>query len=124
MILAVAIGGALGAVCRFLLTFVDRHYIGYGFPLGTVIVNALGSLLLGVILEASALSWSPSAEMRAFLIVGILGAFTTFSTFSLDAVTLWTRGEFILAGMYVAGSVILGITGFLVGVFLTRVTIT
>ena len=119
-ILAVAAGGALGAVGRFLITSGSGYFLGYGFPFGTVIVNVLGSFALGVLIEVSALAWSPSAELRAFLVAGVLGAFTTFSTFSLDAVNLWTRGDFLLASMYIAGSVLFGIIGLLAGMFLTR----
>ena len=122
IILAVAAGGALGAVGRFLLTFGAGHFLGYGFPFGTTMVNVIGSFVLGIIIEAStsALAWSLSAEVRAFLVVGVLGAFTTFSTFSLDAVTLWTRGDYVLAGLYTAGSVLFAILGFLTGMFLTK----
>ena len=119
-ILAVAAGGALGAVGRFLITSGAGYFLGYGLPFGTVIVNVLGSFALGVLIEVSAFAWSPSAELRAFLVAGVLGAFTTFSTFSLDAVSLWTRGDFLLAGMYVAGSVLFGIIGLLAGMFLTK----
>ena len=119
-ILAVAAGGALGAVGRFLITSGGGHFFGYGFPFSTIIVNVLGSFALGVLIEVSALAWSPSTELRAFFVVGVLGAFTTFSTFSLDTVSLWTRGDFLLAGMYMAGSVLFGIIGLLAGMFLTR----
>ena len=119
-ILAVAAGGALGAVGRFLITSGGEYFLGYGFPFGTVIVNVLGSFALGILIEVSTFAWSPSAELRAFLVAGVLGAFTTFSTFSLDAVSLWTRGDFLLAGMYMAGSVLFGITGLLAGMFLTK----
>ena len=119
-ILTVAAGGALGAVGRFLITSWGGYFFGYGFPFGTVIVNVLGSFALGVLVEVSALAWSPSAELRAFLVAGVLGAFTTFSTFSLDAVSLWTRGDFLLGGMYMAGSVLFGIIGLLAGMFLTK----
>ena len=124
IILAVAAGGALGAVGRFLLTFGAGHFFGHGFPFGTVIVNVLGSFVLGMLIESSTSAWSLSAEVRAFLVVGFLGAFTTFSTFSLDAVTLWTRGDFALAGLYTVGSVLFAILGFLAGMFLTKALVT
>ena len=122
IILAVAAGGALGAVGRLLLTSGAGHFLGHGFPFGTTIVNVLGSFVLGILMELStlALAWSLSAEVRAFLVVGVLGAFTTFSTFSLDAVTLWTRGDLVLAVLYTAGSVLFAILGFLTGMFLTK----
>ena len=83
-ILAVAAGGALGAVARFLVSSGTGYLFGYGFPFGTLIVNVLGSFALGVLIQVTAFAWSPSAEVRAFVVVGVLGAFTTFSTFSLD----------------------------------------
>ncbi len=123
-ILAVAAGGALGAVARFLVSCGTGYLFGYGFPFGTLIVNVLGSFALGVLIQVTALAWSPSAEVRAFVVVGVLGAFTTFSTFSLDAVTLWTRGDLVPAVMYMVGSVLFGITGFLTGMFLTKALVT
>ena len=123
-ILAVAAGGALGALGRFLVSFGAGHFLGYGFPFGTFIVNVLGSFALGVLIEASAWAWSPSAEVRAFLMVGVLGAFTTFSSFSLDTVNLWTRGDLVPAVMYMAGSVLLGVMGFLAGMSLTKAVLT
>ena len=123
-ILAVAAGGALGAVARFLVSSGAGYLFGYGFPFGTLIVNVLGSFGLGVLIQITALAWSPSAEVRAFVVVGVLGGFTTFSTFSLDAVTLWTRGDLVPAVMYMVGSVLFGITGFLTGMFLTKALVT
>ena len=120
MIFAVAAGGALGAVGRFLLSSGTGQWLGHGFPFGTLIANIVGSFLLGILLEISAMTWTPSPELRAFLSVGFLGAFTTFSTFSLDAVTLWQRGELMTAGIYVGGSVLIGISGFLLGVFMVK----
>ena len=120
MILAVAAGGAMGAVARYLTGTAMAQLLGHGWPYGTFAVNMIGSLAMGMLIEAMALVWSPSAEMRALLVTGVLGAFTTFSTFSLDAVTLWQRGDQEGAGLYVAGSVVLGIGGFLLGMRLMR----
>lgn len=120
MIFAVAAGGALGAVGRFLLSSGTSQWLGHGFPFGTLIANIVGSFLLGILLELSAMTWTPSPEFRAFLSVGFLGAFTTFSTFSLDAVTLWQRGELMTVGIYVGGSVLIGISGFLLGIFMVK----
>ena len=96
-ILAVAAGGALGAVARFLVSFGAEPLLGYWFPFGTFIVNVIGSLALGVLIQLTSLAWSPSAEVRAFLVVGVLGAFTTFSTFSVETVTLLQQGQARLA---------------------------
>ena len=120
MILAVAAGGAMGAVARYLTGTAMTQLLGHGWPYGTFAVNITGSLVMGMLVEAMALVWAPSAEMRVLLMTGVLGAFTTFSTFSLDAVTLWQRGQQEGAGLYVAGSVVLGIGGFLLGMRLMR----
>jgi CrcB protein len=70
------------------------------------------------------LAWSPSEEMRAFLAAGVLGAFTTFSTFSMDTVVLWERGEFVGAGIYVVCSVALGVCGLIAGMSVFRAILT
>lgn len=112
MIFTVAAGGAFGAVARYLVvTGVGRWLGPHDFPWGTLAVNVVGSVLMGVLIELMALVWSPSQEMRAFLVIGVLGAFTTFSTFSLDVVSLAERGQALYLAVYVAGSVILCVGG-------------
>ena len=120
MLVAVAAGGALGAVGRYLV----MSGVGHGFPHGTLAVNLIGSFALGALIEISALAWSPSEEMRAFLAAGVLGAFTTFSTFSMDTVVLWERGEFVGAGIYVVCSVALGVCGLIAGMSVFRAILT
>ena len=105
LLIAVAAGGALGAVGRFLVMSGVGHWVGIAFPWGTLVVNVIGSFALGALIEIMALAWSPSETLRAFLVVGVLGAFTTFSTFSLDVVVLMQRGEAISVALYVAASV-------------------
>ncbi|MBO6521020.1 MAG: fluoride efflux transporter CrcB [Rhodospirillales bacterium] len=124
MIVFVAAGGALGAVGRYGVVSLAGALIGHGFPYGTVIVNIVGSFVLGAVIETSALMWSPSPEIRAMIVVGVLGAFTTFSTFSLDVVTLVTRGENVHAMLYVIVSVVASIAALWGGMALTRVLIT
>jgi len=119
-ILAIALGGAVGAVGRYLAMSAVGHWLGHSFPWGTLAVNVLGSAAMGVLIEASALAWSPSPAVRALVVVGALGAFTTFSTFSLDAVFLIERGRFAAAAAYVAGSVVLCIAGLYAGLLATR----
>ena len=119
-LLAVAFGGAVGAVARYLTMSVLGLWFGAAFPYGTLIVNTLGSFVLGAIVELSALVWSPSAELRAMLVIGVLGSFTTFSAFSLDAVTLYQRGDYAACGVYVAGSVVLSILGLFAGMHAIR----
>ncbi|MDH3239510.1 MAG: fluoride efflux transporter CrcB, partial [Alphaproteobacteria bacterium] len=93
VLFAVAVGGAAGAVARYLVMSAIGAVLGSGFPYATLTVNVVGSFILGLILETSALVWSPGEALRAFLVVGVLGAFTTFSTFSLDVAVLYERGE-------------------------------
>ena len=120
MLLAVAAGGALGAVGRYLVISTVGQIFGAGFPLGTVVVNVLGSFVLGALTEAMALAWSPPPELRAMLVVGVLGAFTTFSTFSMDVVLLYERGALGQAAVYVGASVVLSIAAFFLGLALLR----
>lgn len=120
ILLAVAAGGALGAVGRYLVMSQVGHWFGHGFPYGTLVVNVLGSLVMGLLVEAWALVWSPSPELRALLAVGVLGAFTTFSTFSLDTVVLYQRGALLSVGFYIAGSVVLSVAGLVAGLYLGR----
>lgn len=119
-ILAVAAGGALGAAGRHLVSRASVHLLGTSFPWGTVMVNVLGSLAMGMLIELAALKLSMSLEMRAFVFVGLLGGFTTFSTFSLDAVTLFERGEIIPAFLYVLGSVVASVSGLFLGLYIIR----
>ncbi|NWG45373.1 MAG: fluoride efflux transporter CrcB [Alphaproteobacteria bacterium] len=117
---AIAAGGALGATLRYLVVHLGLRLFGPGFPYGVLAVNVAGSFLMGVIVAALAAGFELSAPLRAFLTVGCLGGFTTFSSFSLDAVTLWERGEGGLALAYVLGSVILSILGLAAGLALVR----
>ena len=80
----------------------------------------LGSFVLGIIIELSALVWSPSPELRAMLVVGVLGSFTTFSTFSLDVVTLYQRGDYLACGVYIGASVVLSIVALFAGMTAIR----
>ena len=117
----VAVGGAVGASGRHLLNLAAARLIGPGFPAGTLFVNVLGSLLMGVLAGwLASRSAGEGDSLRLFLGTGILGGFTTFSAFSLDAVLLWERGETGLALSYVAGSVALSIAALLVGMTVAR----
>jgi len=116
-IFSIAIGGAIGAIGRYFL----MGAIGStGFPLATIAVNIIGSFILGSLLEISALSWSMSENMRAFLVVGCLGAFTTFSTFSMDVIYLMQKGEALKAALYISLSVSLSVIAFAAGMYLFR----
>jgi len=123
-VLAIAAGGALGALARHGLVGRLEALVGgqqlIGMPVGLILVNALGSLLMGGLVAAAALVWNPGGAVRAFLAVGLLGGFTTFSSFALEAVTLVQRGALGLAGVYVAASVGLSLLGVLAGMGAVR----
>jgi CrcB protein len=114
----VALGGALGAVARYLTNVAVMRGIGPGFPWGTIIVNITGSFLMGVL--AVWLAQRGMTRHAPFLMTGVLGGFTTFSAFSLDTLTLWERGDMGLALAYVAGSVGLSILALAAGLAVTR----
>ena len=120
MVLAVAAGGALGAVARYLTVLASVRLWGAEFPWGTVLVNIVGSLIMGLLVGALAHFSGVSQTVRAFAAVGFLGSFTTFSTFSLDAVTLAERGQWWPAAGYLFGSVGVGVLAFLLGLRLWR----
>lgn len=120
MILAVAAGGALGSVARYLSMILAGAWLGTAFPWGTLAVNVLGSLVMGVLVESMALFWSPAQEWRAFLTVGLLGGFTTFSTFSMDAALLLERQEISAAALYMLASVLLSVLGLFIGLWAVR----
>ncbi len=124
ILFSVAFGGALGASLRYLVMSAIGHLTHAGFPYATLAVNVLGSFALGALIEIMALSWSPGQEMRSFLVVGLLGAFTTFSTFSQDVVFLVERGQFSSAGGYIGLSVIVSIAGLFAGMMLFRQVLT
>jgi CrcB protein len=103
--LAIAIGGALGAVGRYWLSTLTETYNGSGFPMGTFVVNVLGSFVIGVCFFVFAEKLHLVDQWRPVLVIGFLGAFTTFSTFSLDALLLFQQGHYNTALLYVLGSV-------------------
>lgn len=120
MILAIAAGGALGAVGRYLVMIQAGHWFGTGFPFGTLAVNVIGSFALGVLAELMALAWSPPQELRALLVVGVLGAFTTFSTFSLDVALQVERGTLGISALYILVSVVASIGALFAGLHAVR----
>ncbi|MCZ6453097.1 MAG: fluoride efflux transporter CrcB [Alphaproteobacteria bacterium] len=123
LVLAIALGGAIGAVGRHYVSVAMTLLLGHGFPWGTLVVNIFGSFLMGVLIEAMALAWSPTAEMRALLTVGVLGAFTTFSTFSLDVAVLYERGASLLLAFYIVTSVAVSILALFAGLRLMRLVL-
>ena len=115
IVMAIAFGGAAGAVSRHYLANWIMNLTSSDFPYGILVANILGSLLMGVLVTLFALKIQVSPEMKALLTVGFLGAFTTFSTYSMQTVMLVERGAYMDAALYMAGSVVLGIAGFVAG---------
>jgi CrcB protein len=113
-LLVIGVGGALGAMSRYLASGWVQDWAGGFFPWGTLVVNIVGSLLLGFVLV-----WLQgtiaSAELRQFVAIGILGSFTTFSTFSYEALAMIRDGEWWRAGGYTLGSVALALLAVGVG---------
>lgn len=119
-LLMVAAGGAAGAAARYLVYVLAGQFLGTGFPFGTLIVNIVGSFIMGVLVEGMALAWTIGEQMRLFLAVGVLGAFTTFSTFSLDVGLLYERARIALIALYISVSVIGSIGALFLGMYLIR----
>ncbi|HCC79864.1 MULTISPECIES: fluoride efflux transporter CrcB [unclassified Methylophaga] len=117
---AIAVGGAVGAIMRFAMSNGVYKLFGRDFPYGTLAVNVLGSLLIGVLFILLIEKLAVAAEWRAGLLVGLLGAFTTFSTFSLETFTLMENGAFIKAGLNVFLSVVLCLAATWLGISLGR----
>tara|TARA_R110002095_G_scaffold76520_2_gene65432 strand:+ start:874 stop:1251 length:378 start_codon:yes stop_codon:yes gene_type:complete len=120
MIVAVAAGGAIGAVARFLVGRGMFHLMGPGFPWGTLTVNILGSFLIGLMVELFALRYSLSHEWQGFIIIGILGGFTTFSAFSLEVGLMIEKGQISTAALYALGSMFVGVVALFAGLFAGR----
>jgi fluoride exporter len=116
----VFIGGGLGAMLRHGVNLAAMRLVGSSFPWSTFVINVTGSLAMGLIAGWFALKSDASQGLRLFLTTGILGGYTTFSAFSLDAVLLYERGELAAAAFYVIGSVVLSIGGLFAGLWLIR----
>jgi len=114
LVLMIALGGAFGAVARYGLSGWVQSFLDSTFPAGTLVVNVLGSFLLGLSLPLfESLAWS--SETRTLVTIGFLGAFTTYSTFSYEAVVLLEGGEWERGGLYMGGSLLLGLAGVVSG---------
>jgi CrcB protein len=120
-VLIVAAGGALGAAARYTFASIVGRAWFASFPLATLLINIIGSLLMGVLVGVLARTLPPMQnEIRLFVAVGILGGFTTFSAFSLDAITLIERGEWLSALAYALLSVVLSVGALYLGLMITR----
>ena len=120
-ILAVAAGGALGAVVRYLVAIGSGRAFGTDFPWGTLIINVTGSFLIGIFAALFATRWNLPQAARLFLTVGICGGYTTFSTFSLDAWYLIERGQTFASGIYMVASVVLSVGALIAAMQVVRV---
>ena len=112
-LLLVALGGGLGSMARYSLSaWVLQHTIDWKFPLGTFIVNVLGCLVAGVLAGLAERYEFFPPEARLLIFTGLLGGFTTFSAFGLETIFLFRRGEVLVAGAYIAASVVIGLFAF------------
>jgi CrcB protein len=118
--LLVFAGGGLGAMLRHFVNLTCARLFGTAFPWGTFLINISGSLVMGLIAGYLSFRGEAAQPWRLFVMTGILGGYTTFSSFSLDTMLLYERGEFGLAIAYVAGSVGLALAGLAGGLFLVR----
>jgi CrcB protein len=119
-IAAVAAGGAIGSVTRYLVGIGSGRLFGANFPWGTLIINVTGSFLIGAVVGLFALKWDLPQAVRIFLTVGICGGYTTFSTFSLDAWYLIERGQTWASAAYMIGSVVLSVGALIAAMQLVR----
>lgn len=119
-ILLVAVGGAFGAVVRFLVSGWVLKAAGPAYPVGTFAINVVGSLLMGVLAGWLAFRVDGGAMWRAFLGTGVLGGFTTFSAFSLETAVLIEKRDFTAAATYSIGSVVVGLIALFIGLWLSR----
>jgi CrcB protein len=112
----VALGGAVGSVTRYLIGVAVQSRAGLDFPLGTLIVNVSGCLLLGFLIHYALATPAITPEVRALLTTGLCGGYTTFSTFSYETVALIQDGDWRRATLYVALSVVGSILGVMLGI--------
>jgi CrcB protein len=116
----IAVGGAVGSVSRYLLQLlVARHFV-QPFPVGTLLTNVLGCLLIGFFYAAAERGTIGSPELRLLLTTGFCGGFTTFSTFSYETIALLTDGQYLYGALYVASSLLLGLAATFAGVVAVR----
>lgn len=118
--LIVFLGAGIGGTLRYVVNVIALRLPGADYSLGTVAINIVGSFLMGLVTGAFMAKADLPSSMRLFLATGVLGGFTTFSAFSLDAVAIYQRGEPAMAALYVVSSVILSIAGLWAGLSLVR----
>ena len=113
--LIVFVGAGIGGMLRHGANVLAARLLGFGFPYGTLFVNIAGGFLLGVLAEWLLIKGIGNQPLRLFLTTGILGGFTTFSAFSLDAAVMWQRGDYLLCAGYAAGSVLFSVAALFLG---------
>jgi CrcB protein len=124
MIWYVAVGSAIGGASRYMLGLAVQQRVGGGFPVGTLIINITGSLLLGFLMRAAFASTNLTPEVRAFLTTGLCGGYTTFSTFSYETAGLLESGQYGRAGLYIVLSIVLSLAATFVGFALAQSMLT
>jgi CrcB protein len=117
---AIALGGALGAVTRYASVTAVHTVVGRGFPWGTLTVNVVGSLLAGLLFTLFAERWNVGPELRGLVLVGFLGAFTTFSAFSMENLGMLLEGQLLRFLLNAMGSVLICLLAAWVGMLLAR----
>jgi fluoride exporter len=120
LIAAVAVGGALGSVARYLLGAFIQDRVSIGLPVGTLVINVVGSLLLGFFMAIGLETTAITPEIRFFLTTGFCGGFTTFSTFSYETYRLIEDAEYGTASVYAVGSVVLSVLACALGIGAAR----
>jgi CrcB protein len=118
-ILAIAVGGAFGSVLRYLVGGAVQRSTHAGFPYGTLAVNIIGCLVIGMLIQHF-MNAEPASVVRGFLVVGFCGGFTTFSAFSMETIGLVYSGSFLRASAYVLASVVLSLSATAAGITLVR----
>ena len=118
--LIVFLGGGLGSMLRYGVNIAATRALGAGFPYGILLINVTGSFTMGLVAAWFAFKGDASQDWRLFLTTGILGGYTTFSAFSLDAAVLYERGEISAAVIYVVASVVISIAGLFAGMAIVR----
>ncbi|MBC8519215.1 MAG: fluoride efflux transporter CrcB [Gammaproteobacteria bacterium] len=121
-LIAIAVGGALGSVMRYLVSNGIYGWLGRGFPWGTMTVNVLGSLVMGLLFVLLTERLALGPQWRAFLLIGFLGAFTTFSSFSMETLNLLEGGEVMRAVLNMVGSVVVCVGAAWLGVIVGRMS--
>jgi CrcB protein len=116
----VFLGAGVGGAMRHAMNIWIARLSGTHFPLHTLLINVTGSLLMGLVVAWFALKGGTTGHIRLFLATGVLGGYTTFSAFSLDAVLLWERHDYGLAALYVGGSMVGSLLGLVVGLWIVR----